>query len=254
LDHDRSRQKALTGSIPFFHAAFVDIHLSGNLEKSEGLTVMKTLSTDHPLSEIVSISGDLRRETMEAALKAGATRFLAKPLVADELKIVLEKIETLWFLRGVSVDQKQEPMKWIGSSQSSDRVRRFVAQMNKEKAPILIEGESGTGKEVVAQMIHQSQSDRPFVAINVAALSENLFESELFGHVKGAFTGAVQNKAGLVERAHGGDLFLDELEALSLNHQAKLLRFLESGEFQKVGATEVQKVLMFESLLRPMRS
>ena len=226
----------------FFHAAFVDIHLSGNLDKSEGLDVMKKLSSQHSLSEIVSISGDLRRENMEAALKAGATRFLAKPLVADELKLVLEKIENLWFLRGVSLDSKKDAVKWIGSTDHADRVRRFVANMNQERAPILIEGESGTGKEVVAQMLHQSQPERPFVAINVAALSENLFESELFGHVKGSFTGAIANKAGLVERAHGGDLFLDEIEALSLSHQAKLLRFLESGEFQKVGATDIQRV------------
>ena len=226
----------------FFHAAFVDIHLSGDLEKSEGLTVMKTINSQHSLSEIVAISGDLRRENMEAALKAGATRFLAKPLVAEELKLVLEKIETLWFLRGVSLDNKKDQIQWIGTSEASDQVRRFVANMNQEKAPILIEGESGTGKEVIAQMLHQSQPERPFVAINAAALSENLFESELFGHVKGAFTGAIHNKVGIVERAHGGDLFLDEIEALSLNHQAKLLRFLESGEFQKVGATDIQKV------------
>ncbi len=237
-----SQDKAKIDDQAFFHAAFVDIHLSGDLEKSEGLEVMKTLSRQQGLSEIVSISGDLRRENMEAALKAGATRFLAKPLVADELRLVLEKIETLWRLRGVSLDQKKNQMQWIGSSNSSDEVRRFVANMRSERAPILIEGESGTGKEVVAQMLHQSQPERPFVAINVAALSENLFESEMFGHVKGAFTGAIQNKAGLVEQAHGGDLFLDEIEALSLSHQAKLLRFLESGEFQKVGATEVQRV------------
>ena len=226
----------------FFHAAFVDVHLSGNLEVSEGFQVMKKISTDFSLAEVVAISGDLRRDVMESALKSGATRFLAKPLSADEVRIILEKIETLWFLRGVSAEKNKNEMKWIGQSQASEQVRRFIANMKQERAPILIEGESGTGKEVVAQLIHQSQSDRPFVAINVAALSENLFESELFGHVKGAFTGAIANKAGLVERAHGGDLFLDEIEALSLNHQAKLLRFLESGEFQKVGATDIQKV------------
>ncbi len=237
-----SQDKAKLNDQLFFHAAFVDIHLSGDLNKSEGLEVMKTLSRHQGLSEVVSISGDLRRENMEAALKAGATRFLAKPLVADELKLVLEKIETLWRLRGVSLENQKDTVKWIGSTSSSDDVRRFVANMQKEPAPILVEGESGTGKEVVAQMLHQAQWDRPFVAINVAALSENLFESEMFGHVKGAFTGAIQNKAGLVEQAHGGDLFLDEIEALSLNHQAKLLRFLENGEFQKVGATDSQKV------------
>lgn len=226
----------------FFHAALVDIHLTGNLKISEGLDVMKKLSETQTLSEVVAMSGDLRRDNMEAALRAGATRFLAKPLVAEELKLVLEKIEALWVLRGVNLHSQESQLKWIGQSDASDRVRRFVANMKSETAPILVEGESGTGKEVVAQLIHQSHPERPFVAINVAALSENLFESELFGHVKGAFTGAVSNKAGYVERAHGGDLFLDEIEALSLNHQAKLLRFLESGEFQKVGSTDIQKV------------
>lgn len=226
----------------FFHCALVDIHLSGNLEKSEGLTVIQKISSQQTLSEIVAMSGDLRRETMEGALKAGASRFLAKPLNGDELRLILEKMETLWELRGVHLDGPTHSLKWIGSSQASDKVRRFVANMKQETAPILIEGESGAGKEVVAQMLHQSQPTRPFVAINVAALSENLFESEFFGHVKGAFTGAVFNKPGLVERAHGGDLFLDEIEALNPGHQAKLLRFLESGEFQKVGATDVQKV------------
>lgn len=237
-----AQNKANFDSKVFFHGAFVDIHLSGDLEKSEGLNVMKKLRAQSELSEIVSISGDLRRENMEAALRAGATRFLAKPLVADELKLVLEKIETLWALRGVRLENQPDKNQWIGASKASDNIRKFVANMKLEKAPILIEGESGTGKEVVAQMLHQSQPQRPFVAINVAALSENLFESELFGHVKGSFTGAIQNKAGLVERAHGGDLFLDEIEALSPAHQAKLLRFLESGEFQKVGSTELQHV------------
>lgn len=237
-----TQHKDSFNSSEFFHCALVDIHLSGNLDKSEGLNVIQRISSQQSLSEIVAMSGDLRRETMEGALKAGATRFLAKPLNADELRLILEKMETLWELRGVNLENQKSTLKWIGTSQASDQVRRFVANMKQESAPILIEGESGSGKEVVAQLLHQSQPTRPFVAINVAALSENLFESEFFGHVKGAFTGAVFNKPGLVERAHGGDLFLDEIEALNPSHQAKLLRFLESGEFQKVGATEVQKV------------
>lgn len=227
----------------FYHAALVDIHLTGDLSQSEGLTVMKTLSEQQSLSEIVAMSGDMRRENMEASLKAGATRFLAKPLSSDELRLILDKIEALWVLRGVNLKkQALAGVKWVGQGAGSDLVRRFVANMKNEKAPILIEGESGTGKEVVAQLLHQAQPERPFTVVNVAAISDTLFESEFFGHVKGAFTGALNNKAGLVEVAHGGDLFLDEIEALSLNHQAKLLRFLESGEFQKVGSTEVQKV------------
>ena len=227
----------------FYHAALVDIHLTGDLNKSEGLTVMKTLSQQQSLSEIVAMSGDMRRENMEASLKAGATRFLAKPLSSDELRLILDKIEALWVLRGVNLKkQVQAGIKWVGQGAASDQVRRFVANMKNEKAPILIEGESGAGKEVLAQLLHQAQPERAFVAVNVAAISDALFESEFCGHVKGAFTGALNSKAGLVEVAHGGDLFLDEIEALSLNHQAKLLRFLESGEFQKVGGTEVQKV------------
>jgi len=94
--------------------------------------------------------------------------------------------------------------------------------MHNEAGPILIEGESGTGKEVTSQLLHAQQSHAPFVVINVAGVPENLFESEFFGHVKGAFTGAEQNKMGLAEAAHGGDLFLDEIEALALPLQAKL--------------------------------
>src|SRR5690606_37760285 len=108
--------------------------------------------------------------------------------------------------------------------------------------PILIEGESGTGKEVVAQLLHQQEPPRPMITVNVAALPENLFESEVFGHVKGAFTSADQNKMGLAEAAHGGDLFLDEIEALPISLQPKLLRFLESGEIRRVGAKDATKV------------
>ncbi|MCB0379064.1 MAG: sigma-54-dependent Fis family transcriptional regulator [Bdellovibrionales bacterium] len=224
----------------FFHGALVDIHLSGNLEKSEGLQVMAKLSESFPGLEIIAMSGDLQRKTMESALKAGATRFLAKPLSMEELQLVLEKIEALWQLRGVHLEDSQ--VRWVGNSPASEAVKKFVASMAGEEAPILVEGPSGSGKEVVARLLHQQDSSRPFVAVNLAAISENLFESEFFGHVKGAFTGAVQNKVGYVEMAHGGYLFLDEVEALSPVHQAKLLRFLESGEYQSVGSQQTQTV------------
>ncbi|MFN8790043.1 MAG: sigma-54 interaction domain-containing protein, partial [Bdellovibrionales bacterium] len=117
-----------------------------------------------------------------------------------------------------------------------------LAQLKGEMTPVLIEGETGTGKEVVARILHEQEASRPFIAVNVAAIPENLFESEMFGHVKGAFTGADQNKVGLIEAAHGGDLFLDEIEEFPQNHQAKLLRFLESGEIRRVGAKDSIKV------------
>ena len=224
----------------FYHAAFVDIHLTGTLTRTEGIDAMKALTEKHPHLEVVAMSGDMRRDLMESTLKAGASRFLAKPLSMEEVSLVLEKIEALWQLRGLKNQNQNSQTPWIGSSKASEEVKKFIASMAGEKAPVLIEGESGTGKEVVAQLLHQKKDNRPFVAVNVAAISENLFESEFFGHVKGAFTGAVQNKVGYVELAHGGDLFLDEIEALSLVHQAKLLRFLESGEYQKVGSHETQ--------------
>lgn len=226
-----------------YDAAFVDMHLTGNLKNPEGLKVIKSLSEQDPHLEIVAISGDLNRDLMEGCLKAGASRFLAKPLTREEIFLILDKIEALHLLRGASQRSGTLTTKWIGSSQASNDMRKQIASLKSEKGPILIEAESGAGKEVAARIIHeQEKSDRPFISINVAAIPENLFESEIFGHVRGAFTGADQNKMGLAEAAHGGDLFLDEVEALPMSQQAKLLRFLESGEIRRVGGKEVIKV------------
>jgi DNA-binding NtrC family response regulator len=219
-----------------FHAAFVDMHLTGNLDHAEGLEFIGQLAQHHPQLEIVAISGDLDRDLMEGCLKKGAGRFLAKPLSGEELVLVLEKIEALWQMRGVGGPGDLQRVRWIGESQTSQDIQRFVSQMAGERTPILLEGESGTGKEVIAQLLNQQNPSSPFVAVNVAAIPSELFESEFFGHVKGAFTGAIQSSMGYAEQAHGGDLFLDEIEALPLVHQAKLLRFLESGEFKRVGA------------------
>ena len=239
----------LTGSnshtnIPdgFFHAAFVDMHLTGNLERAEGLDVIKKLREHDSRIEIVAMSGDLDRALMEKCLKAGATRFLAKPLSLEEIQITLSKIEALILLQTAANRHPDQKYFWIGQGPASQNVRRQIAFLRGEKGPILIEGESGTGKEVAAHLIHHQEPHKPLVTLNVAAIPENLFESELFGHVKGAFTGADKAKTGLAEAAHGGDLFLDEIEALPMNLQAKLLRFLESGEIRRVGMNEVTKV------------
>lgn len=223
-----------------FHAALVDMHFSSDLAKAEGLDVIRRLSQNHAQLEIIAMSGDLDRALMEKCLKAGASRFLAKPLSFDELVLTLNKIEALSLLQKAST--RRFGLQWIGSSPASDSIRRQIAQLRDEPGPLLIEGESGTGKEVAAQLIQAQDERGPFVMVNVASIPENLFESEFFGHMKGAFTGADQNKIGLAEAAHGGDLFLDEIEALSLPHQAKLLRFLESGEVRRVGARDVQTV------------
>jgi DNA-binding NtrC family response regulator len=219
-----------------FSAAFVDMHLQKNATEAEGLEVVAELRRRDPLLEIVAISGDLDRDLMESCLRAGAGRFLAKPLSPEEVCLTLEKIEALHLLRMATA--RGTKAAWIGSGPASLEVQRQVASLRGEAGPILIEGESGTGKEVVAALISAQEPDRPFVAVNVAALPEHVFESEFFGHVRGAFTGADQNKMGLAEAAHGGDLFLDEIEALPLSQQAKLLRFLESGEIRRVGSKD----------------
>lgn len=218
-----------------FHCAFVDMHLSGDLKKQEGVEVIGRIAKEHPSCEIIAISGDLSRSLMEDCLKAGASRFLAKPLAKTEVELVLSKVEAHWQLQGVGGDGSLSAP-WIGSSAKSQSVRRKIAQLTGEGLPVLIEGESGTGKEIVAQLLRSQGSPRPFVSVNVAAIPKDLFESVFFGHRKGAFTGAAQNQLGLVEKAHGGDLFLDEIEALASEHQAKLLRFLESGEYRPLGS------------------
>lgn len=220
-------------------AAMVDIHLTGNLGRTEGIDVIAELRRLDPHLEIVAMSGDLDRDLMEACLKAGASRFLAKPLNPDELILTLEKIEALQLLREAATRTQLASVNWIGSGKASQTVKRAIASLRGEPGPILIEGESGTGKEVAAALIHAQEGDnRPFVSVNLGAVPDSVFESEMFGHVRGAFTGADTNKMGLCEAAHNGDLFLDEVEALPLGQQAKLLRFLETGEVRRVGAKE----------------
>lgn len=222
-----------------YHAAFIDLHLSQDHTKAEGLRAITTISELDPHLEIIAISGDLSRELMESSLKAGASRFLAKPISKNELHLVLKKIEAYHLLREATQRNTFSNIPWIGSSSQSENLRKQIASLKGENSPILIEAESGAGKEVAACLIHEQEGkDRPFVSVNLGAIPENLFESEFFGHVKGAFTGAEQNRMGFAEAANGGDLFLDEVEALPLPQQAKLLRFLETGELRRVGSKD----------------
>lgn len=235
---------ALIPSHVFFHAAFVDMHIKNTTaDGPDGIKVIADLLKKNPHIEIVAMSGEIRRNIMDAAIRAGAQRFLAKPLMFEEVSLVIEKILAYWQLRQLSFSQTTGGKSLIGKSESAEALRKKISSLKNEKSPILIEGETGTGKEVVATLINtQEGSKAPFVIVNCAAITETLFESELFGHVKGAFTGADQNKIGLTEAANGGDLFFDEIEALPLQQQAKLLRFIESGEMRRVGAKESMKV------------
>lgn len=235
------RDAKLLDARMMIHAAFVDMHLTAGA-KAEGPAVIETLSAHNPNTEIIAISGDLSMELMELCLKNGAKKFLAKPLHPDEVVSTLEKIEALWGLRQMEKRTRGTGALWIGDSPGSQAVKKTIASLRGESGPILIQGETGTGKEVAFRLLNEQEPNRPAIVVNVAGLSDNLFESEMFGHVRGAFTGADSNKVGLAEAAHGGDLFLDEIEALSLASQVKLLRFLETGEVRKVGGKDVLHV------------
>jgi DNA-binding NtrC family response regulator len=228
----------LLDSKVLFYAAFVDMHLSGNTKVAEGPDVIAQISKENSNMEIVAMSGDLSMELMERCLQNGAKKFLAKPLMADEVISTLEKIEAVWMMRQLESRGGHHQVRWVGKSERSQAILQTIASLRGEPGPLLIEGETGTGKEVAFRLLNQQETSRPFVAVNIAAIPENLFESEMFGHVRGAFTGADTMKVGLTEAAHGGDLFLDEIEALPLSQQVKLLRFLETGEVRKVGAKE----------------
>lgn len=225
----------------FYHTAFVDMHLTGEMTQTQGPAIIKKLSKANPQLEIVAMSGDLSRDLMETCLKAGAQKFIGKPLHPEEVLLTLEKIEALWALRNYETCNLKK-VKLIGKGSVTESLIKEISELRGESNPVLLEGETGTGKEVVARLLNQQEGSRPFITVNVSSIPENLFESEMFGHVKGAFTGADQNKIGLIEAANGGDLFLDEIEALPATMQAKLLRFLELGEIRKVGAKENQFV------------
>lgn len=226
-----------------FHAAFVDMNLVPNSPLAIGADVIAHLNRKQSQTEIVAMSGVLDRNVMELCLKNGAQKFIAKPLSIEEVQTTLDKILAHWQIRFIDKTQRgQLKARWIGSSTFSQNLLKKIALLKGETKSILIEGETGTGKEVIARLIHQQEPESPFIAVNSGSIPENLIESEMFGHIKGAFTGADSNRVGLAEAAHGGTLFLDEIEAMPLSFQAKLLRFLESGEIRRVGSKDIQRI------------
>jgi transcriptional regulator with GAF, ATPase, and Fis domain len=183
-------------------------------------------------------------------MKAGADDYLIKPLNVDELGIVISRIfATRELLRQNQIlrEASREPVTqedFVGRSPKMMQIFRALRDVAPTMATVLIEGETGTGKELVARALHRHglRSEKPLITINCAALHEGLLESELFGHVKGAFTGAVRNKPGKFALADGGTIFLDEIGDMALSVQAKLLRVLVSGEFQQVGGEQTHYV------------
>ncbi|MFN9775318.1 MAG: sigma-54-dependent transcriptional regulator [Burkholderiales bacterium] len=198
-------------------------------------------------AEIVLITGHASLETSVQALRLGAADYLTKPVAVPQLKRVLSRLAQPGDLRAEISDMRQEfrtsgrfGQLW-GRSAPMQRVYDQIARVSPTVVNVLLVGESGTGKEVVAQTIHELSRRRtqPFLAVNCGAISPQLIESELFGHEKGSFTGAMRQHRGFFERAHGGTLFLDEITEMPLDLQVKLLRVLETGTFGRVGSDEV---------------
>ena len=209
-----------------------------------GDKVLKAMKEANPMARIIMVTAYADVHTAVGAMKDGADEFLEKPL---DLKLLLEKINALDSDMGVDEDllvvedeleRRPLPLKVIARSPAMQKVLSAVRRVSDTDWPVLIEGETGTGKEVMARLIHHlsSRRDHPFVDLNCAAIPENLFESELFGHEKGSFTGAVSDRKGRFELADGGSLFLDEIGEMPLLLQPKLLRVIQEGKISRVGS------------------
>lgn len=219
--------------------------LDVQLPDMDGPEVLENAKGEELQGEVVMITAFHDTEATLKAIRLGAADYLYKPIDLDALDLLLEKIlrqkaqrEKLARLSHV-ISRPYKPNQVIGRSKGMLDVIKAVAQVAHTPASVLLEGETGTGKELIAQTIHQEWApDEPFVAINCAAIVENLLESELFGHEKGAFTGATQRKVGRLEVAGRGTVFLDEISEFPLELQAKLLRVLQEREFQRVGGVK----------------
>jgi DNA-binding NtrC family response regulator len=218
------------------------------MPKIDGLEVLRRVREGHPDIDVIMITGLSQIETAVKSMKLGAFDYLPKPFDPDELKLVVHRAlerrrllaENLNLKTEVGAKYRFENV--IGASPQMQSVFRLLAKCAPTNSTVMLTGESGTGKELIARAIHYNslRKDKPFVAVDCNALSENLLESELFGHVKGAFTGAVANKKGMLDIADGGTLFLDEIGNISLATQAKLLRVIQEREFRAVGDTRTQ--------------
>jgi DNA-binding NtrC family response regulator len=218
------------------------------MPRMDGLEVLRRVKETHPDIDVIMVTGLSQIETAVRSMKLGAFDYLPKPFDPDELKLVVERAlerrqllqENLELRSEVSSKYRFENI--VGSSPQMQHVYRLIAQCAPTNSTVMLTGESGTGKELVARAIHYNslRKDKPFVAVDCNSLSESLLESEMFGHVKGSFTGAVANKKGMFEVADSGTLFLDEIGNISLATQAKLLRVIQEREFKAVGDTRTQ--------------
>jgi len=216
------------------------------LPNMSGLDLLIRTKEKKSKAEFILITGYGSIETAVVAMKKGAFDYVTKPINDEEIKIIINKIvekklileENKELKEIISQDKRQVFCNIIGGSEKMQEIYKIVDSVASTNATILITGESGTGKGLLAKAIHETDKvrrNKPFIEVSCGALSETLLESELFGHIKGAFTGAVKDKEGRFEYAKGGTIFLDEIDSFSLGLQVKLLRVLQDGVFERVG-------------------
>ena len=214
--------------------AVLDVRLPG----MSGLELLRRIKQERPEVEVIVITAFGEIEDAVSAIKAGAFHYLVKPYEPEVLLNLIRRCGELVRLRKGPVDSG--PL--VYRSQAMKEVLRQAEIFARSEAPVLILGESGVGKELLARHLHERSGRKgPFIAVNCAAIPENIFEAELFGYERGAFTGAEVAKPGLIEEAERGTLFLDEIGEMPLNLQGKLLRFLQEGEFRRLGSNQIRK-------------
>src|SRR5499426_4100997 len=249
--HDVEEAPNGNAAIEKLHEGFFDVVVSDlKMGGSTGLEVLKTAKTLHPSSAIILMTAFGSVSTAVEAMKSGAFDYVQKPFEIEEMEVKIEKAlevkrmkNELDYLRGTQQDIYDFD-RIVGSSSALQHVLDIVKKVAKSNTTVLIRGETGTGKELIAGATHHNslRASRNFVKVNCAALQENLLESELFGHEKGAFTGADKQRIGRFEQADGGSLFLDEVGDMSAAIQAKILRVLQEHEFERLGGTRTLRV------------
>jgi two-component system, NtrC family, response regulator AtoC len=238
-------------AIERLHDSYFDVVLSDlKMGGSDGMDVLRTTRAMHPSTAVILMTAFGTVNTAVEAMKIGAFDYVQKPFEIEEMEVKIEKAlemkrlkNELEYLRGTQQDIYDFD-RIVGSSAALQKVLDVVKKVAKSNTTVLIRGETGTGKELIAGAIHHNslRTSRNFVKVNCAALQENLLESELFGHEKGAFTGADKQRIGRFEQADGGTLFLDEIGDMSPSTQAKILRVLQEHEFERLGGTRTLRV------------
>jgi DNA-binding NtrC family response regulator len=225
------------------------ILLDMRLPDMDGMEILKSIRQNHPLLQVVVMTAYSTVQNAVEAMKSGAFDYLIKPFTDEELSLVAERAIEKKRLMEENLSLRKELYhrfsfeNIVGQSPVMVEIFEQIERVAPTDSTVMLYGESGTGKELFAGAIHahSRRASRPFITVDCSTLSPGLLESELFGHVKGAFTGAVRGKEGIFDLAHGGTLFLDEISNLNLEIQGKLLRVLETGEFKPVGSTQVHR-------------